>query len=118
MTAPNLLLTTSVYGKTTFANVTTVTSNVLQNAASSNTNFKINNILLTNTTGSNIGANIYVNRADTNYTLGGSLSIPATSVLVVLGKDTSFYLEEGDTIQMDCSANGSLQTTISYELIS
>jgi hypothetical protein len=38
--------------------------------------------------------------------------------LVLLGKDTSFYLEEGDVIQANTSANASVTFAGSYEIIS
>jgi hypothetical protein len=52
------------------------------------------------------------------YYLGGNVSIPANSVLTLLAKDTSIYLEEGDVIQANVTANSAVTITASYELIS
>jgi hypothetical protein len=59
-----------------------------------------------------------LNRSSTNYYIGGNLSIPAQSTLVALAKDTSLYLEEGDVLQINSSANSSISMTASYEIIS
>ena len=58
-----------------------------------------------------------INRSSTIYYIGGNVSIPAYSTLVVLAKDTSIYLEEGDVLQANVSANTTVNLTSSYELI-
>ena len=118
MTAPNLLTSTSVTGKTALSLLTTTTSSVLINAASSNTVAKIENITLTNYTGTSTNANISVVRSATPYFLGGNVAIPANSSLILLAKDTTFYLEEGDTLQGNVNANSSVNISVAYELIS
>ena len=118
MAAPNIVNVTSIYGQTTVSNLTTVTSNVITNAAASNQVYKINNIMLSNYSNAAVGANVIINRSGTNYYLGGSVSVPSFSTLVLIGKDTSFYLLEGDVIQANVTANTSLTLTSSYEQIS
>ena len=118
MAAPNLLSTTTVTGKTAVAALTTVTSNVITNSSGSSTVDKLNNVILTNYTSSAVSANILINRSSTLYYIGGAVAIPANSTLVLLGKDTSIYLEEGDVVQANVSANSSVSFTASYELMS
>lgn len=118
MAAPNLLGTTTVTGKTALATLSTVTSNVITNSSSSNTVSKLNSVILTNYTGSAVSANIMINRSSDIYYVGGTVAIPAYSTLVLLGKDTSVYLEEGDVLQANVSANTSVSMTASYELMS
>ena len=42
--------------------------------------------------------------------------VPANSTMIVSGKDTSFYLEEGDGLRVATSANTNVIS--SYEVIS
>jgi len=118
MSAPNLLASTSVTGKTAYAALTTVMSNVIVNSTTSNSSAKVENVILANYSGSSVSANVVVNRSSTIYYLGGTVSIPANSTLVLLGKDTSIYLEEGDYLQANVSANTSVTISTGYELIS
>lgn len=117
MAAPNLLTSTNVEGKTALAILSTVTSNVITNGSSSNSVAKLNSIVLSNSSASVVYANVVINRSATAYFLSGNVSIPANSTLVLLGKDTSLYLEEGDVMQANVSANSSISISASYELI-
>ena len=117
MSAPNLLASTTVTGKTALAALTTATANVLTNSSSSGTVDKLNTIVLSNFTSSAVLANVMINRSATIYYIGGNVSIPANSTLVLLGKDTSLYLEEGDVLQANVSANSSVSLSAGYELI-
>jgi len=117
MTAPNLLASTTVTGKTVLSLLTTVTANVLTNASGSSTVAKVENIVLTNYSNATATANVLVNRSATTYYVGGTISIPANSALTLIGKDASFYLEEGDVMQANVSANTAVSMTAGYELI-
>lgn len=117
MAAPNLLTSTTVTGKTAYAALSTDTGNIITNSSDSNTVSKLNNIVLSNYTSSLVTANVMMNRSATSYFLAGNVSIPANSTLVLLGKDTSLYLEEGDVLQANVSANSSISMSASYELM-
>ena len=116
--ALNLANTVTITAKTAYANVTTVSSNVLTNSASSNTIYKINNINLTNYKTTAQTTTVVVNRSGTNYYIANAISIPGNSLLVLLGKDNSIYLEENDTLQIFSSVNSSIHLVSSYELLS
>lgn len=118
MTAPNLLGTTTVTGKTAVATLSSTTSNIITNSSSSNTVDKLNSIVLTNSTGANVTCNVMINRSSTAYPVGGNINIPMYSSLVLLGKDTSLYLEEGDVLQANTSASSGVNIFASYELMS
>lgn len=118
MAAPNLIGANTITGKTAVAALSTLTSSIITNSASSNTVLKINNIALTNYTSGIITANVYFNRSSTLFQYAGNVSVPAYSTLVVLAKDSAIYMEEGDTLQSNASANTSMVITSSYELIS
>ena len=117
MAAPNLLTSTTVTGKTVLSLLTTVTANVLTNSSGSSTVAKVDSIILTNYSGSSTTANVVINRSSTIYYVGGSVAIPANSVLTLIAKDAAFYLEEGDVIQANVSANTAVSMTAAYELI-
>ena len=117
MSNPNIVNVSTIYGKTALAALTTATANVITNASGSNTIVKVEDILLTNYTSSAVGANIVINRSATTYYLGGNVSIPANSTLILLAKDSMVYLEEGDVIQANVTANSSITFTSSYEII-
>jgi hypothetical protein len=117
MAAPNLFTTSTVTGKTSLTTLSTVTSNIITNASGSNTVYKLNNILLSNYTSSTTYANVLINRSSSSYYLGGNVAIPGNSTLVLLGKDIALYIEEGDTVQANVSANSSISMAASYELL-
>lgn len=115
----NLANTVTITAKTAYANLTTVSANVVTNAAESNQIYKINNISLTNYTTSTITANVSTLRSGVGtFSIVNGITVPANSLLTVLSKDTSLYLEEGDTIQSHSAANSSIHLSIGYEILS
>jgi hypothetical protein len=115
----NLANTVTITAKTSYANVTTVSSNVITNAAASNQIYKINNISLTNYSSNTVTANVSTIRNGVGtFNIINTITVPANSLLTVLSKDTSLYLEEGDTIQSNSSANSSVHLSIGYEILS
>ena len=117
MAAPNLISFTTATGKTALQALTTSAANVLANASASNQVYKINSIVVANYTSSVATTTVTVVRSATSYYLAGTINVPANSSLVVLGKDTPVYLEEGDTIQALAGTASALHITVSYELI-
>lgn len=117
MAAPNIVNVTTILAKTAAASLTTVMSNVVVNSSNSNTVAKINSVVIANTGSATITANVEINRTNTGYAVAGNLSIPAYSTMVVSGKDTAIYLEEGDLLRANVSANTAVLTS-SYEIIS
>ena len=120
MAAPNLMNVATITAKTIGANLSTTAANVLTNSAASNKVFRINSINVSNIDGTNnADASISVYKAGTDeYYLAYTVTIPADSTLVVVTKDMNIYLEESDSIRGLASANGDLQTVISYEEVS
>jgi len=117
MANPNIVNVTAIYGKTALATLSTATANIITNAAASNVVLKMNNVILSNYSNATTTANVMLNRSTTLYYVGGNVSIPANSTLVLLAKDTSLYMEEGDVLQANASANTSVSITASYEQI-
>lgn len=122
MTAPNIAGLTTVTGKTnTDAIISSNSTTLVSCASSSNKVVKVNSIIVSNIDGTN-AADVDVvfekNGDNTDYYLAKAISVPAKTTLVVLSKDTQLYLEEGDTITAQASADGDLQAITSFEEIS
>ena len=124
MAAPNILAATSIYGKTTGVLLNTTTTTGILTCAS-NKVLKVNSIICANVDGSN-AADVTVNFFDTDSDGSGTdrtnpiastIRVPADTTVIVLGKDSSVYLEEGDKITAGASANADLHLTVSYEEI-
>ena len=116
MAAPNIVGVTSIIGKTAVMVANSTPANVISNPASSNTVLKVNTVTVSNFGATVITANVDVFRSSTQYLIVGNVAIPANSTMVVSGKDTAFYLEEGDGLRATTSANSHVIS--SYEIIS
>ena len=117
MAAPNLVNVTTIFGKTTGAALdTTTTTSLLANSASSGKVYKINSIIVSNVDGSSSAdATISFYNGSTDFRLASTVSVPADSTLIVLGKDSPIYLEENHSIRGGASSNRDLEVIISYE---
>lgn len=120
MTAPNIVGVNSIKAfSAAKSTLTTSAQKIIENPASSNCVIKVNDVIITNIDGTN-AADVTVNfyRSSTSYPLGYTITVPADASLVLMSKETSIYLEEGDSIRALASANGDLNISISYEIIS
>lgn len=118
MTAPNMINTATVTGKTAFANLTTVSANVITNSSGSGTVVKLNHVTMANYSSSAVTGNVIINRSGVTYYIAGTINIPGNSTLTVMAKDNMTYLEEGDVLQSYVGANASVHMTASYEIAS
>jgi hypothetical protein len=119
MAAPNIVNVTNILGKTAVQQVGTSATAIVTNSAASGKVFKINSLVVSNVDGTN-AADITVDlfRSSTAYEIARTISVPADASLVVISKETSIYLEEGDSIRLTASAAGDLEAVCSYEEIS
>lgn len=119
MANPNIVDVTSIYGKTAAADLTTSASVLVSNSAASGKILKINSLLVSNIDGVN-PADVTVDffRDSAAYNLVKTVSVPADASLVVIDKNGSIYLEEGDSLRCTASADSDLQAICSYEEIS
>ena len=117
MAAPNIVNVTSIYGRTRGQDLTTTTTAGILTCASDKV-LKVNSIIVSNIDGSN-SADVTISFSDNSQSsakaLASTVTVPAKSTLVVLGKDSPIYLEESDEIRGGASANGDLEVVISYE---
>ena len=117
MAAPNILSATSIYGKSVGAALGTNTDTVLLTCAS-NKLLKINSIIVANVDGSSAAdatVKFYDSTATASYRLASTVSVPADSTLIVLGKDSPIYLEEADEIRGGAGVASDLEIIISYD---
>lgn len=130
MANPNIVAVTTITGNTTYLTPSVTTALVLlPNAASSNKVFKINQIVVANSTGSaaNATVNVYTNGAvaqgsapagGTAFPIVSAISVPANASLIAVDKTTAIYLQEGTSITITSGTANALTFSISYEDIS
>lgn len=130
MANPNIVNVTAIYGTTTYFVPSGTTAVVLlPNAASSGLVYKINQIVVANTTASAAAAtvSVYSNGAvaqgsapsgGTAYPVISAVSVPANASLIAVDKTTAIYLMEGTSIAITSGTASALTYTISYENIS
>lgn len=129
MANPNIVNVTSILGTTTYYVPSGTAAVVLvPNAASSGTVFKVNQIVVANTTASAANATVavYSNGAvaqgsapagGTAYPIVSAVSVPANASLIAVDKTTAVYLMEGNSISITSGTASALTYTISYEVI-
>jgi hypothetical protein len=130
MANPNIAALTTLTGNTTYLTPSGTTAVVLlPNAASSNNVFRINQIVVANSTGTaaNATVSVYTNGAvaqgsapsgGTAFPIASAISVPANASLIVVDKTTAIYLNEGTSISITSGTGSALTFSISYELIS
>jgi hypothetical protein len=124
MANPNIVNVSAIYGNTsnTALSTTSVTS-LVSNAASSGKVYKINSLVVANVDGTNtaeITINVYSNAtagSGTAYAIASTIPIPADASLVVVSKETSFYLLENYSIGAIAGSANDLVVTCSWEEI-
>jgi hypothetical protein len=120
MAAPNLASPTTITGKTTYLTLANTTeTDLLVNAASSGKALRVTMVTLANIDGtSNVDATVRIYTAasgGTGYALASTVTIPADATVVLLGRDSSVWLEEDRRLTVTASAGGDLAVVCSYE---
>lgn len=119
MAAPNIVNVTNITGKSVAAALTTTSQNILTNPANSNSVYKVNTLLISNISGTAAASvTITLFRNSTEFRLASTIFVPANASLVIISKDSSFYMEEGDTLRAVASLNNYLHALCAYESIS
>ena len=62
--------------------------------------------------------NVEINNNGSNSYIARNIVVPASTTLVILGKDTGIYLLENCSLQVSANANVCVVTTTSWEQIS
>jgi len=120
MAAPNLVDTSSLYGKTAYGALTTSAATMLNNAASSAKLLKVVSLYVSNVDGTN-AADVtvsYYTQDDiggTAYAIAKTVVVPADAAIVIIDSKSPIYLEEDRSIGGLASANSDLEFVMSYE---
>lgn len=118
MAAVNIISTTAIYGKTQADWATTSFTAILNNAVDSNEILRINSLFISNVNNTDADISVELYRSGIGFKIANSVPVGAKSTAVIIGKDTSIYLEEGDTLRISASQSNTLQYVISYEVMS
>jgi hypothetical protein len=120
MAAPNLAAPKAIKGKVAFVTCTSTNEvTVLSNGTASSACLRVTTLQLANIDGTNaVDATVKIYSAasgGTGYSLASTLSVPADSSVVVIGRDNALYLEEDRRITVAASAASDLEVVCSYE---
>jgi hypothetical protein len=132
MANPNIVNVTTISGGTTYYTPSGTSAVVLlPNAAASGQIIKINSIIATNVTGTTtVSATVSIHTdgsvsqgsspsgSGVAYPIASTISVPATSSLVVMDKTTPIYLLENSSITIQSGTANGITFVISYETIS
>ena len=117
MAAPNLVAITSVYGKTTSTTIGTAATVLVSNPTSSNKSYKINSIYISNIGNTaDIKSTLDFYRSSTSIRMIDRMTVSPGDTLIAISRDTSIYLEEGDSIRCYSDIVGATHVVISYEI--
>ena len=118
MANPNIVSVATIRGKTDSGQLdTTYTTALVTNSAASSIVYKINSIVITNIAGTDTTFRISFYDGSNDRFLAYNVTCPANTVVIVTDKNSSLYLEEGDSIRGGAAAASRLDYVISYETI-
>lgn len=123
MANPNIVNVTTIYGNTSATSLTTTSAtSLVSNTALSGTVFKIDSIVVANTSASAASISISTYSAaalgGTAFPIVSNISVPAYASLIVTDKTTTFYLLENKSIGATAGTSTALVVTVSWEEIS
>jgi len=123
MANPNIVNVATINGNTKAAAVGTTITEICSNATSSGKIFKVNSLYISNidgTTAADLTVNHYSQAAlgGTAIAIASTISVLADSTLVVITKDSAFYLLENQSLGCLCATSGDLQFVASWDEIS
>lgn len=123
MANPNIVNVQDIRGKTALQSVTSSVSTIVSNQLSSNKIIKINNLIITNIDEEDphkITVDFF--RDTTPIRIAYQISVPVNASLIIISKDNSIYLEEGDSLRLTGNgenfSDNDLEAICSYEEIS
>jgi len=126
MANPNIVNVTDIRGNTSSYLISSTddpfATALVANAASSGKVYKINSIIVANVNGS-AAADITIkifpsdDLTGTGTALASTIAVPADATLIVIDKNSSFYLLEDQSIGATASAANDLVVTCSWEEI-
>ena len=116
MAVPNIVGVTSIIGTTEVAVLTTTLTTTLVTAASDKV-LKMNLIRCTNITDNDATVDFDVEVSGTHKKIANEVTVPANSVVDIVDKNASFYLQETDLLRGGASAATTIDVMVSYEIM-
>ena len=116
MAIPNIVSVSSIYGTTVVSVLTTTLTTTLVTAASDKI-LKINLIRCTNITDSDATVTFDIEVSGTHKMLANEITVPANSVVDIIDKNSSVYLQETDLIRGGASSGSAIDCVISSTII-
>jgi hypothetical protein len=122
MANPNLINASSIYGSTNYLipSTTSATTWTALTPAAGTVN-KIDNIVASNVTASNVAVTVSINSAaaggGTAYRLIYQVPVPVNASIVIVDKSTSFYLGEAQSIVVTVGTASAIELTAAFEAI-
>ena len=116
MAIPNIVGVTSIFGTSEVTVLTTTLTTTIVTAAS-NKVLKMNLIRCTNITDNDATVDFDVEVAGTHKKIANEVTVPANSVVDIVDKNSSFYLQETDLLRGGASAATTIDVMISYEIL-
>ena len=95
MAIPNIVSVSSIYGTTVVTVLTTTLTTTIVTAASEKV-LKVNVVRCTNITDNDATVDFDVEVSGTHKKIANEVTVPANSVVDVVDKNSSFYLQETD----------------------
>ena len=116
MAIPNIVSVSSIYGTTAVGVLTTTLTTTLVTAASDKV-LKINVIRCTNITDNDATVTLDVEVSGTHKKIANEVTVPANSVVDIVDKNSSFYLQETDLLRGCASTGSAIDFMVSYEIL-
>ena len=122
MAAPNLAAPTTINGKSAYSTpANTSETTLLTNAASSGKALRITSLIVANLTAAAVDITVSLYSAATSgteYRLASTVPVPAYATLVILGRDSSVWVEEDRRIAIKSGTSSAITVVCSYEEVS
>ena len=116
MAIPNIVSVSSIYGTTVVTVLTTTLTTTIVTAASEKV-LKVNVVRCTNITDNDATVDFDVEVSGTHKKIANEVTVPANSVVDVVDKNSSFYLQETDLLRGGASAGTTIDVMVSYEIM-
>lgn len=119
MANPNIVNVATINGNVAGQAVGASMTAIITNAASSGKIYKVNSLVVANIHGvdnASISADVVI--AGTSYAIAHTITVPADSSIVLIGKDSPIYLTENSNLQLQANSASRLEAVISWDEIS
>ena len=116
MAQPNIVSVSSILGTTQVGDLSTTLTTTLVTAASDKV-LKINIFRITNVTDNDATVTLDVEVGGTHKKIANEVTVPANSVVDIVDKNSSFYLQETDLLRGGASAGTTIDFMVSYEIL-